>query len=105
MNFTFRASVWIGNPALVTLLNPEDPADFHLRTTIFREDFDASTIDYLKLGTADINYTVDLTDPEIKKAALAAIDEKIRSEMAESERRLQALRAAAESLLAIEYKA
>lgn len=103
--FSATFNVWLGTPANLVRLDPDSPYDFQSYTTMFNPSFRGEEYSYLKLGTAVVTYSVDLTDPSIKAAALKEIEDKMKIEQENFASRMAVLQAAANSLLAIEYKA
>lgn len=103
LTLTNEVSVWITDPANLVTLNPSNLDDFRNRTTMMRADFDPKWDEWLKLGTATITYSVDLESEEARTKALKQIEEAITRTNEETRKRLEALNAARQNLLAISY--
>jgi predicted transcriptional regulator len=103
LTFTNTVSIWLTDPANLVTLDPSNSDDFRQRTTMMRADFGADWDDWLKLGTATITYSVDLESEEARTKALQQIEETIRKTHEETRKRLEALNAARQNLLAITY--
>ena len=104
-HFTTSVSVWIADPANLVTLNPDMPGDFRCRTSLMEPDFNGDWGDWLKLGTATITYSVDLESEEARAKALEQVNKKIEEVTADTQKKLEALRAARQNLLAITYNA
>jgi hypothetical protein len=101
--FSLERSVWLSNPANIIQLDPEAPEHVFIITTLWPAEFDSQFLDYVQIGTAIINYSIDFDSPEVKAAAIEAVKKKIQEETDSYAERMMVLKAAMNSLLAIGY--
>lgn len=96
-------NVWLSNPAELVTLDTRDPVALANRCSLMQSAYDYSSCGWLKLGTAEVKFSMTFDEATATRAAIETLEKKIQEINAEAYEKTQTLRQGINNLLAISY--
>lgn len=103
MKVTIPQTVWLSNPARAIDLAPDNPQRFRDRISLYDPALDMEDMGWVRLGSATIFVTIEVTSQKIVSASVLALKEKLREMDVEHERNRQKMLDVIGKLSALEW--